>query len=140
MRSEKTPPPPAPAPHRLAQGEKSSDVEAAIKDIRLTLQRTKTLPLQHHPEEESEENAASPVWVPRQRGMSTASGDSERKVNSGGEEGRFIVQSTNYSLHDRALLRLGCVIKLKLINALTQKTLQRWVAVLMYSKIIRNKQ
>ncbi|XP_018578903.1 uncharacterized protein LOC108916989 isoform X3 [Anoplophora glabripennis] len=83
---EKTPPPPAPAPHRLMQGEKSSDVEAAIKDIRLTLQRTKTLPLQRHPEEDSEENAASPIWVPRQRGMSTASGDSERKVNSGGEE------------------------------------------------------
>lgn len=62
---EKTPPPPAPAPHRMVQGEKTSDVEAAIKDIRLTLQRTKTLPLQHHPEEECEENASSPVWVPR---------------------------------------------------------------------------
>ncbi|KAG5883738.1 hypothetical protein JTB14_008580 [Gonioctena quinquepunctata] len=86
---EKTPPPPAPAPHRLIQGEKSGDVEAAIKDIRLTLQRTKTLPLQRHPEEECEENAASPIWVPshfRQRGMSNASRDSERKVNSGPEE------------------------------------------------------
>ncbi|XP_072402772.1 uncharacterized protein [Diabrotica undecimpunctata] len=83
---EKTPPPPAPAPHRLLQGEKTSDVEAALKDIRLTLQRTKTLPLQRHPEEDCEENAASPIWVPRQRGLSTTSGDSERKVNSGGEE------------------------------------------------------
>ncbi|KAJ8984274.1 hypothetical protein NQ317_009758 [Molorchus minor] len=83
---DKTPPPPAPAPHRLIQGEKPNDVEAAIKDIRLTLQRTKTLPLQRHPEEDADENAASPVWVPRQRGMSTESGDSERKANSGGEE------------------------------------------------------
>ncbi|CAH1153767.1 unnamed protein product [Phaedon cochleariae] len=86
---EKTPPPPAPAPHRLIQGEKPSEVEAAIKDIRLTLQRTKTLPLQRHPEEENEEIAASPIWIPshfRQRGMSTASGDSERKANSGAEE------------------------------------------------------
>ncbi|XP_019869472.1 amyloid-beta A4 precursor protein-binding family A member 2 isoform X3 [Aethina tumida] len=83
---EKTPPPPAPAPHRLMQPEKSSDVEAAIKDIRLTLQRTKTLPLKCHPEEDPEENVPSPIWVPRQRGMSAASGDSDRKVNSG-EEG-----------------------------------------------------
>nr|XP_023017201.1 amyloid-beta A4 precursor protein-binding family A member 2-like isoform X6 [Leptinotarsa decemlineata] len=86
---EKTPPPPAPAPHRLIQGEKTDDVEAAIKDIRLTLQRTKTLPLQRHPEEESEENAASPIWVPshfRQRGLSNASGDSDRKANSGPDE------------------------------------------------------
>ncbi|XP_063914938.1 uncharacterized protein LOC135131239 isoform X2 [Zophobas morio] len=83
---EKTPPPPAPAPHRLLQNEKTNEVEAAIKDIRLTLQRTKTLPLKGHPKEEREENAVSPIWVPRQRGMSAASGDSDRKVNSGEEE------------------------------------------------------
>ncbi|CAH0562600.1 unnamed protein product [Brassicogethes aeneus] len=81
---EKTPPPPAPAPHRLMQPEKSNEVEAAIKDIRLTLQRTKTLPLKCHPEEEPEENVPSPIWVPR--GMSAASGDSDRKANSGEEE------------------------------------------------------
>lgn len=63
--AEKTPPPPAPAPHRLMPGEKANDVEAALKDIRLTLQRTKTLPLQRHPEEDCEETAASPIWVPR---------------------------------------------------------------------------
>lgn len=63
--AEKTPPPPAPAPHRLMQNDKANDVEAAIKDIRLTLQRTKTLPLKCHPEEDSEENAVSPIWVPR---------------------------------------------------------------------------
>ncbi|KAL1492492.1 hypothetical protein ABEB36_010740 [Hypothenemus hampei] len=86
---EKTPPPPAPAPHRIMGGaDKNSDVEAAIKDIRLTLQRTKTLPLQRHPSEECEENGTSPVWVPshfRQRGLSTTSADSERK-NSGPED------------------------------------------------------
>ncbi|VEN55668.1 unnamed protein product, partial [Callosobruchus maculatus] len=87
---EKTPPPPAPAPHRLIPGEKPNNVEAAIKDIRLTLQRTKTLPLQRHPEEECDENATSPIWVPshfRQRGISTTSAESERKAtNSGNEE------------------------------------------------------
>nr|XP_022901184.1 uncharacterized protein LOC111414179 isoform X3 [Onthophagus taurus] len=83
---EKTPPPPAPAPHR-SSNEKPNDVEAAIKDIRLTLQRTKTLPLKCHPEEDSEENATSPVWVPRQRGLSATSGDSDRKVQSGEEGG-----------------------------------------------------
>lgn len=63
---EKTPPPPAPAPHRMnTSGENTNDVEAAIKDIRLTLQRTKTLPVQRHSGEECEENGASPVWVPR---------------------------------------------------------------------------
>ncbi|KAK9889876.1 hypothetical protein WA026_008678 [Henosepilachna vigintioctopunctata] len=84
--SDKTPPPPAPAPHRVLQTEKTSDVEAAIKDIRLTLQRTKTLPVKCHPEEESEDIVGSPVWVPRQRGLSNASGDSDRKGNSGDEE------------------------------------------------------
>lgn len=64
FKAEKTPPPPAPAPHRCMPEEKS-DVEAAIKDIRLTLQRTKTLPLKCHPEEECEENEVSPVWIPR---------------------------------------------------------------------------
>lgn len=52
-------------PHRFPPGEKPDDVEAAIKDIRLTLQRTKTLPFTCHPEEERETNAVSPVWVPR---------------------------------------------------------------------------
>ncbi|XP_076262507.1 uncharacterized protein LOC143197738 isoform X4 [Rhynchophorus ferrugineus] len=87
--AEKTPPPPAPAPHRMVSGEKTNEVEAAIKDIRLTLQRTKTLPLQRHPEEECEDNCVSPVWVPshfRQRGLSTTSVDSERKANSGPED------------------------------------------------------
>ncbi|KAF2901579.1 hypothetical protein ILUMI_04608 [Ignelater luminosus] len=85
--AEKTPPPPAPVPHRFPPGEKPDDVEAAIKDIRLTLQRTKTLPFTCHPEEEREANAVSPVWVPRQRELSATSGDSDRKVQSGEEGG-----------------------------------------------------
>ncbi|XP_044764670.1 uncharacterized protein LOC123321277 isoform X4 [Coccinella septempunctata] len=83
---DKTPPPPAPVPHRLIQTEKTSDVEAAIKDIRLTLQRTKTLPAKCRPEEEADVIVGSPVWVPRQRGFSNESGDSDRKGNSGDEE------------------------------------------------------
>ncbi|XP_065165959.1 uncharacterized protein [Atheta coriaria] len=102
--SDKTPPPPAPAPHRCViptsggggggvggvqvPAAEVADVEAAIKDIRLTLQRTKTLPLKCHPEEECEEGSAvSPVWVPRQRGLSATSADSDRKVQSGEEGG-----------------------------------------------------
>lgn len=69
----------------MPAGETPNDVEAAIKDIRLTLQRTKTLPLKCHPEAECEENEVSPVWIPRQRGLSAASVDSERKVQSGEE-------------------------------------------------------
>ncbi|KAF5297250.1 hypothetical protein FQR65_LT10022 [Abscondita terminalis] len=84
---EKTPPPPAPVPHRFSSNDKPDDVEAAIKDIRLTLQRTKTLPFTLRPEEEREINTVSPVWVPRQRGMSATSGDSDRKVQSGEEGG-----------------------------------------------------
>lgn len=84
---EKTPPPPAPVPHRFAASEKPDDVEAAIKDIRLTLQRTKTLPFTSCPEQEREINTVSPIWVPRQRGLSATSGDSDRKVQSGEEGG-----------------------------------------------------
>ncbi|XP_018325575.1 amyloid-beta A4 precursor protein-binding family A member 2-like isoform X8 [Agrilus planipennis] len=85
--SEKTPPPPAPAPYRCLSGEKGEDVEAAIRDIRLTLQRTKTLPANYYGEEPDETNNVSPVWVPRQRGVSGVSIDSDRKVQSGEEGG-----------------------------------------------------
>ncbi|XP_018325568.1 uncharacterized protein LOC108737300 isoform X2 [Agrilus planipennis] len=81
--SEKTPPPPAPAPYRCLSGEKGEDVEAAIRDIRLTLQRTKTLPANYYGEEPDETNNVSPV----QRGVSGVSIDSDRKVQSGEEGG-----------------------------------------------------
>jgi hypothetical protein len=68
--AQTTPPPPAPQPHRsmsLDPLHASSDsVEAAIKDIRLALQRTKTLPLRTSPGAvESLELTDSPIWVPR---------------------------------------------------------------------------
>ncbi|XP_020287639.1 uncharacterized protein LOC109856598, partial [Pseudomyrmex gracilis] len=62
-----TPPPPAP------QGRQSvtldvncGEVEAAIKDIRMALQRTKTLPVKS-PSEEPPEPSVSPIWIPRRR-------------------------------------------------------------------------
>lgn len=68
--TQSTPPPPAPQPHRSVSLEpphtSSDSVEAAIKDIRLALQRTKTLPLRSSPAGvESLELTDSPIWVPR---------------------------------------------------------------------------
>ncbi|CAB3380142.1 Hypothetical predicted protein [Cloeon dipterum] len=67
------PPPPAPAPHRSDKGgpgePATESVEAAIKDIRLTLQRTKALPLRSPPVPDTPGDEAtcggSPIWVPR---------------------------------------------------------------------------
>lgn len=71
-----TPPPPAPAPHRntsLGIEAPPPDIQAALKDIRTTLQRTKTLPPQ--PPQVAEKvqethlkspQTTSPIWVPRQ--------------------------------------------------------------------------
>lgn len=73
-----TPPPPAPAPHRntsLGIETPSPDIQAALKDIRTTLQRTKTLPpqspqvIEKVPIQESVNKSpqtTSPIWVPRQ--------------------------------------------------------------------------
>ncbi|XP_063239253.1 uncharacterized protein LOC134540432 isoform X5 [Bacillus rossius redtenbacheri] len=77
--AQMTPPPPAPQPHRGAGA-----VEAALKDIRLALQRTKALPIRSPTTEEPIEDAASPVWVPRRRVI--ANGDSEPRKGPG-EEG-----------------------------------------------------
>lgn len=65
---ERTPPPPAPQPHRRlsAADVATPSVEAALKDIRLTLQRTKTLPLRSPPTEVAPvEINTSPIWIPR---------------------------------------------------------------------------
>ncbi|KAG8245305.1 Amyloid-beta A4 precursor protein-binding A member 1 [Homalodisca vitripennis] len=64
--SERTPPPPAPQPHRRLSDPPPPTVEAALKDIRLTLQRTKTLPLRSTPAETTPaEPDTSPIWIPR---------------------------------------------------------------------------
>lgn len=68
-----TPPPPAPAPHRKASiaGMDPSvpDIQAALKDIRTTLKRTKTYPSQQDNHLLSEAIpspiSTSPVWIPR---------------------------------------------------------------------------
>ncbi|KAK6624038.1 hypothetical protein RUM44_010896 [Polyplax serrata] len=85
--SQVTPPPPAPAPHRSLSVDTHSQetVEAAIKDIRLTLQRTKTLPLKS-PSEEPNESSGSPIWVPRRKSKDGAEYES-RKSRNGSEDG-----------------------------------------------------
>nr|CAD7412330.1 unnamed protein product [Timema cristinae] len=85
--AQMTPPPPAPQPHRsLSLDPPPNDsVEAAIKDIRLALQRTKTLPLKSPSSEENHEVTDSPVWVPRRRVVTN--GDSDQRKGHSGEEG-----------------------------------------------------
>ncbi|XP_011502751.1 PREDICTED: uncharacterized protein LOC105366119 [Ceratosolen solmsi marchali] len=82
-----TPPPPAPQSRQsvgLEQG--GGEVEAAIKDIRMALQRTKTLPVKS-PAEELPEPSVSPIWIPRRRICTESnSEDSELKRNIDDEE------------------------------------------------------
>lgn len=59
-----TPPPPAPQGRQSVSLEIGGEVEAAIKDIRMALQRTKTLPVKS-PSEEPPEPSVSPIWIPR---------------------------------------------------------------------------
>lgn len=59
-----TPPPPAPQRRQSVNMETDGEVEAAIKDIRIALQRTKTLPVKS-PSDEPPETRVSPIWVPR---------------------------------------------------------------------------
>lgn len=60
-----TPPPPAPQGRQQSVGpEMGGEVEAAIKDIRMALQRTKTLPVKS-PTEDPLEPSVSPIWIPR---------------------------------------------------------------------------
>ncbi|XP_018399435.1 PREDICTED: uncharacterized protein LOC108777126 [Cyphomyrmex costatus] len=62
-----TPPPPAPQGRQSVSLEVNcGEVEAAIKDIRMALQRTKTLPVKS-PSEEPPEPSVSPIWIPRRR-------------------------------------------------------------------------
>ncbi|BES90173.1 Hypothetical protein NTJ_02981 [Nesidiocoris tenuis] len=68
-----TPPPPAPqSPENVVGSLGDPTVEAALKDIRLTLQRTKALPIRSPPHEPPEQPAeTSPIWIPRRRGTGT---------------------------------------------------------------------
>lgn len=75
------PPPPAPTSHResrtyaqTSNNQSNGAVEATIKDIRMTLQRTKTLPLRplcvtngdnEDPESSASTKSETPIWVPR---------------------------------------------------------------------------
>ncbi|KAL6440907.1 hypothetical protein ACFW04_003368 [Cataglyphis niger] len=62
-----TPPPPAPQGRQSVTLEVNcGEVEAAIKDIRMALQRTKTLPVKS-PSEDPPEPSVSPIWIPRRR-------------------------------------------------------------------------
>lgn len=84
LRASSSPPPPAPAPHRethpfqqqlVISNQNAETVEDTIKDIRMTLQRTKTLPLRplcvtNSGENEDQESLNSvksetPIWIPR---------------------------------------------------------------------------
>ncbi|XP_011341994.1 uncharacterized protein LOC105282033 isoform X7 [Ooceraea biroi] len=59
-----TPPPPAPQGRQSVSLEVNcGEVEAAIKDIRMALQRTKTLPVKS-PSEDPPEPSVSPIWIP----------------------------------------------------------------------------
>ncbi|XP_078052812.1 uncharacterized protein LOC144478627 isoform X7 [Augochlora pura] len=58
-----TPPPPAPQARQTVNLEIGGEVEAAIKDIKMALQRTKTLPVKPSTEEPLEPNV-SPIWIP----------------------------------------------------------------------------
>ncbi|KAK2582138.1 hypothetical protein KPH14_004502 [Odynerus spinipes] len=79
-----TPPPPAPQGRQSINLEIGGEVEAAIKDIRMALQRTKTLPVKS-PSEEPPEPSVSPIWIPRRRiCMESNSEDSEAR--RGGDE------------------------------------------------------
>ncbi|XP_065207556.1 protein lin-10-like isoform X2 [Planococcus citri] len=92
-RRNPSPPPPAPAPHRESRNfhQSSSNqtpggVEATIKDIRMTLQRTKTLPLRpscvingDNDDREScnSNKSETPIWVPRKGVGSGPSADED---------------------------------------------------------------
>ncbi|XP_020709256.2 uncharacterized protein LOC105687945 isoform X3 [Athalia rosae] len=81
-----TPPPPAPQGRQSANLENGGEVEAAIKDIRMALQRTKTLPVKS-PSEEPPEPSISPIWIPRRRacGESNSEDSEMRRVGDDGD-------------------------------------------------------
>nr|XP_033192528.1 uncharacterized protein LOC117158091 isoform X4 [Bombus vancouverensis nearcticus] len=84
-----TPPPPAPQARQSVNLEIGGEVEAAIKDIRMALQRTKTLPVKSSTEESAEPNV-SPIWIPSlsdgRRRICVENNSEESEVRRTGEE------------------------------------------------------
>ncbi|XP_054010482.1 uncharacterized protein LOC128893509 isoform X1 [Hylaeus anthracinus] len=84
-----TPPPPAPQARQTVSLEIGGEVEAAIKDIRMALQRTKTLPVKSSTEEPLEPNV-SPIWIPSisdgRRRICVENNSEESEVRHAGED------------------------------------------------------
>ncbi|XP_076177260.1 uncharacterized protein LOC143151727 isoform X3 [Ptiloglossa arizonensis] len=84
-----TPPPPAPQARQTVNLEIGGEVEAAIKDIRMALQRTKTLPVKSSTEEPLEPNV-SPIWIPSisdgRRRICVENNSEESEVRRTGED------------------------------------------------------
>ncbi|CAL7941446.1 unnamed protein product [Xylocopa violacea] len=84
-----TPPPPAPQARQNINLEIGGEVEAAIKDIRMALQRTKTLPVKSSAEEPPEPNV-SPIWIPSisddRRRICVENNSDESEVRRTGED------------------------------------------------------
>ncbi|XP_066584864.1 uncharacterized protein [Prorops nasuta] len=84
-----TPPPPAPQGRQSVSLEMGGEVEAAIKDIRMALQRTKTLPVKS-PSEDPPEPSVSPIWIPSvldaRRRICIESNSEDSEVRRGGDE------------------------------------------------------
>ncbi|XP_031844926.1 uncharacterized protein LOC116432350 isoform X4 [Nomia melanderi] len=79
-----TPPPPAPQARQTVNLEIGGEVAAAIKDIRMALQRTKTLPVKPSTEEPLEPNV-SPIWIPRRR-ICVENNSEDSELRRAGEE------------------------------------------------------
>ncbi|XP_015127071.1 uncharacterized protein LOC107048400 isoform X5 [Diachasma alloeum] len=90
-----TPPPPAPQGRQTMNLEIGGEVEAAIKDIRMALQKTKTLPVKS-PSEEPPEPNVSPIWIPSmldgRRRMCTESNSEDSEARRGEDENEVEVE------------------------------------------------
>ncbi|XP_051173847.1 uncharacterized protein LOC127289758 isoform X3 [Leptopilina boulardi] len=86
-----TPPPPAPQGRQSVNLEIGGEVEAAIKDIKMALQRTKILPAKS-PSEDHLESSVSPIWIPRyslldgRRRVCTETNSEDSEIRRGLEE------------------------------------------------------
>lgn len=84
-----TPPPPAPQGRQSVNLEIGGEVEAAIKDIKMALQRTKILPAKS-PSEDHLESSVSPIWIPSlldgRRRVCTETNSEDSEIRRGLEE------------------------------------------------------